>query len=103
MGEPCIIRVPQPCIIRVSQPCMFIKRVLFVGKFSTSEMHSWAPRVLVRVVMYEFGIPTSDHTGLDHYPFTRVPQPCIFIIYKRVPFVGKFSNSEMHSWAPRYL
>ena len=24
----------------------------------------------------------------------RVPQPCIFIIYKRVPFVG-----EMNSWA----
>ena len=34
---------------------------------------------------------------------TSVPQPCIFIIHKHVPFVGKFSNSEMHSWAPREI
>ena len=30
----------------------------------------------------------------DH---TRVPQLCIFVIHKRVPFVGKCSNSEFFS------
>ena len=34
---------------------------------------------------------------------TRVPQPCIFIIGKHVPFVGKSSNPYMHSWAPHVL
>ena len=34
---------------------------------------------------------------------SRVPQPCSFIIHKRVLFVGKFSNSEKHSWAPRVI
>ena len=47
----------------------------------------------------------------EHYRYitgapsnTRVPQPCILIIiHKHVPFVGKCSNSEMHSWASRVI
>ena len=31
---------------------------------------------------------------------TRVPQLRVFIFHKHVPFVGKYSNSEKHSWAP---
>ena len=42
-----------------------------------------------------------SHASCESNILTRVPQPCIFVIHKRVPFVGKFSNSEMHSWAPR--
>ena len=50
--------------------------------------------------IYYLGETMGTPSGID-IRYTRVPQPCIFIIYKRVLFVGKCSNSEMHSWAPR--